>query len=75
MYKLNFAVYSASGPELSEIIEPLQNFLLSSTVYKNFFTDSSSMNACVELHEWCANTAFQSRYDNWAFVEFCAHFG
>ena len=57
---------SAAEDDLSDIIEPLQSYLLSSSAEQNVFTSAESISSCVEL----LDRAIQSCYDPRASVDF-----
>ena len=46
---LGFPSNNAAEAALSDIIEPLQNYLLSSTAQQNISTSAESISSCVEL--------------------------
>ena len=60
----------ADGPDLSEIIEPVQSCLLSSNHKYQIFTDVSSVSERTELHEGSAGTAIEPGYNPWTYVDF-----
>ena len=69
--KFGSAVSSSSGPELFEIIEPVQSYLLACNAEKNIFIDPISVNGCVDLLDVLAGTALHIGYDVWTHVDFC----
>ena len=66
------AVSPFSDPELSEVIEPVQSYLLSHSVENNYFTDPKSIIECVELLNASACSALHSGYDVWTYIDICA---
>ena len=63
--KFGSAVSSSDGPDLSEIIEPVQNCSLSSNVENKIFTSLNSFNECVALLDGFAGSAFHRGYTVW----------
>ena len=61
---------SASDVDLSDIVEPLQSYLLGSSAEQNIFTSAESISSCVELLEEFRDRAIQPCYDPWASVDF-----
>ena len=61
---------SAVEADLSDIIEPLQSYLLSSSFEQNVFTSAESISSCVELLDEFGDKAIQPCYDTWASVDF-----
>ena len=55
---------------LSDVIEPLQSSLLSSTSEQNFFTSAESISSCVELLAEFGLKALQPGYDPLLSVDF-----
>ena len=55
---------------LSDIIEPLQSYLLSSSAEHKIFTSAESILSCVELLDELGDKAVQPYYDPWASVDF-----
>ena len=64
------ATTSSEGPDLGEIIEPLQSYFLSCNPEANKFTDPSTYSECVEIIEIFSGTALRSGYDAWTYVDF-----
>ena len=61
---------SASEVDLSDIVEPLQSYLLGSSAKQNIFTSAESISSCVELLDEFGDRAIQPCYDPWASVDF-----
>ena len=61
---------SAAEVDLSDILEPSQSYLLSSTAEKKIFTSAESTLSCVELLDKFADRAMQPGYDPWTSVDF-----
>ena len=57
-------------PGLSEVMEPLQSYLLSCNRVTNVFTDPSSVSEGVELLESFGGTALGSGCDAWGYLDF-----
>ena len=64
------AMVSTQGPELSQVIEPLQRYFLSRNTEANIFTVPSSVSEYVELWKNFDGTALGSGYDAWGSVYF-----
>ena len=56
--------------DFSDVIEPLQNYLLFSSGEQNIFTSAESISSCVELLDEFGDRAIQPCYDPWASVDF-----
>ena len=56
---------------MSDVIEPLQSYPLSSSSDQNIFTCATSNASCVELLNDFNDKALQPRYDPWVSVDFC----
>ena len=56
--------------DLSDVIEPLQSYLLGSSGEQNIFTNAESISSCVELLDEFGDRAVQPCYDPWASVDF-----
>ena len=56
--------------DLSDVIEPLQSYLLGSSAEQNIFTNAESISSCVELLDEFGDRAIRSSYDPWASVDF-----
>ena len=61
---------SASEVDLSDIVEPLQSYLLGSSAEQIIFTSAESISSCVELLDEFGDRAIQPCYDPWASVDF-----
>ena len=61
---------STAEVELSDIIEPLQSYLLGSSAEQNIFTSAESSSSCVELLDEFGDKALQPCFDAWASVDF-----
>ena len=57
------------GPALSEIIQPVQSYMLSIRPESNIFTDAASATECLEVLESFAGTAAEPGYSPWAYVD------
>ena len=55
---------------MSDIIEPLQSYLLGSSAEQNIFTSAESISSCVELVDEFGDQAIQPCFDPWASVDF-----
>ena len=67
---LGCASKGAAEIDLSDVIEPLQSYLLSSGAEQNIFTTAESLSSCVELLDEFADRAMQPGFDPWASVNF-----
>ena len=56
--------------DLSDVIEPLQSYLLGSGAEQNIFTSAESISSCAELLDEFGDRAIRSSYDPWASVDF-----
>ena len=56
--------------DLSDIIEPLQSYLLGSSAEQNIFTSAESISSCAELLDEFGDRAIRASYDPWASVDF-----
>ena len=56
--------------DLSDIIEPLQSYLLGSKAEQNIFTNAESISSCVELLDEFGDKALQPCFDPCATVDF-----
>ena len=54
--------------DLSSVVEPIQEYLLSSDAEGNFFTDPASISSCMELLETFSDSALQCDYNPWESV-------
>ena len=61
---------STAGVDLSDIIEPLQSYLLGSSAEQNIFNSAESISSCVELLDEFGDRAIQPCFDPWASVDF-----
>ena len=61
---------SATEADLSDIMEPLQSYFLSSSAKQNFFTRAESILSCVKLLDEFRYKAIQPCFDPWASVVF-----
>ena len=61
---------NAAETALSDIIEPLQSYLLGSSAEQNIFTSAESFSSCMELLDEFGAKALQPFYDPWASVDF-----
>ena len=61
---------SAAGVDLSDIIEPLQSYLLSISAEQNIFTNAESISSYVELLDEFGDKAIQACCDPWASAVF-----
>ena len=67
---LGCPIKNAAQTDLSEIIEPLQSYLLGSSAERNIFTNAESNSSCVELLDEFGDKAIQPCYDPCASVDF-----
>ena len=58
------------GPDLSEIIRPIQSCLLCSNPEKTILTDASSITECLETQESFGGIAVKPGYNPWSYVDF-----
>ena len=61
---------STAEVDLSDMIEPLQSYLLGSSAEQNIFTSAKSISSCVELLDEFGDKALQPCFDPWASVDF-----
>ena len=61
---------STAEVDLSEIIEPLQSYLLGSSAEQIIFASAESISSCVELLDEFGDKAIQPCFDPWASVVF-----
>ena len=61
---------STTGVDLSDIIEPLQSYLLGSSSEQNISTSAETISSCVELLDEFGDKAIEPSYDPWANVDF-----
>ena len=61
---------SSAEVDLSDVIEPLQSYLLGSSAEQNIFTSADSISSCAELLDEFGDRAIQASYDPWASVDF-----
>ena len=55
---------------LSDIIEPLQSYIMGSSAEQNIFTNAESISSCVELLDEFGDKAIQPCFDPLASVDF-----
>ena len=61
---------NVAGVDLADLIEPLQSFLLGSSLEQNIFTSAECISSCVEMLAEIGDRALQPCYDPWASVDF-----
>ena len=61
---------STAEVDFSDIIEPLQSYLLGSSAEQNIFTSAESISSCVEFSDEFGDKAIQPCFDPWASVDF-----
>ena len=61
---------SSAEVDLSDIIEPLQSYLLGSSAEQNIFTSAESVSSCAELFDEFGDRAIRASCDPWASVDF-----
>ena len=61
---------STAEVDLSDIIEPLQSYLLGSSAEQNIFTSAESISLCVDSLDEFGDKAIQPCFDPWASVDF-----
>ena len=61
---------NSSAVDLSDLIEPLQSYLLTCNTEQNIFSSADSISSCVEMLAECGDKALQPSYDLWAGVHF-----
>ena len=59
-----------AGVDLADVIEPLQSYLLSSSLEQNIFASAECISSCVEILAEFGDRALQPSYDPWASVVF-----
>ena len=59
-----------SAVDLSDVIEPLQCYLLTCSAEQNIFVSAESISSCVEMLAEFGDRALQPSYDPWASVNF-----
>ena len=64
---------NVAGVDLADVIEPLQSFLLSSSLEQNIFASAECISSCVEMLAEFGDRALQPFYDPWASVDFHGH--
>ena len=67
---LGSPVNSTAEVDLSDIIEPLQSYLLGSSAEQNIFTSAESISSCVEFLDEFGDKALQPCFDPWASADF-----
>ena len=60
----------SSAVDLSDLIEPLQSYLLTCNTEQNIFSSADSISSCVEMLAEFGDKALQPSYDLWAGVDF-----
>ena len=60
---------SVAGVDLSDVIEPVQSYLLSSSSEQNIFLRAECISSCVEKLAEFGDRALQPSYDPWASVD------
>ena len=61
---------SVAEVDLADVIEPLQGYLLSSSLEQNIFASAECISSCVEMLAEFGDRALQPSYDHWASVDF-----
>ena len=61
---------SVAGVDLADVIEPLQSYLLGSSLEQNIFASAQCISFCVEMLAEFGDRALQPSYDPWASVDF-----
>ena len=61
---------NVAGVDLADVIEPLQSYLLSSSLEQNIFASAECISSCVEMLAEFGDRALQPCYDPWASVDF-----
>ena len=61
---------TSSVVDLSDLIEPLQSYLLTCNTEQNIFSSADSISSCVEMLAEFGDKALQPSYDPWASVDF-----
>ena len=61
---------SVAGVDLADVIELVQNYLLSSSSEQNIFASAECFSSCVEILAEFGDRALQPSYDPWASVDF-----
>ena len=61
---------STAEVDFSDIIEPLQSYLLGNSAEQNIFTSAESISSCVELLDEFGDKVLQPCFDPWASVDF-----
>ena len=56
---------NSSAVDLSDLIEPLQSYLLTSNTEQNIFSSADSISSCVEMLAEFGDKALQPSYDLW----------
>ena len=69
--EVKFGSISGIGdkPDLSEIIRPVQSYLLSCCPQSNICTDAASVSDCLEVLESFAGTTVEPGYSPWVYVD------
>ena len=61
---------NVAGVNLADVIEPLQSYLLGSSLEQNVFASAECISSCVEMLAEFGDRALQPSYDPWASVDF-----
>ena len=61
---------NVAGVDLADVIEPLQSYVLSSSLEQNIFASAECISSCVEMLAEFWDRALQPCYDPWASVDF-----
>ena len=61
---------SSNAIDLSDVIEPLQCYLLTCSADQNIFVSVDSISSCVEMLADFGDKSLQHSYDPWASVDF-----
>ena len=61
---------SVAEVDLADVIEPLQSYLLVSSLEQNIFASAECISSCIEMLAEFGDRALQASYDPWASVDF-----
>ena len=61
---------SVAGLDLADVIEPLQRYLLGSSLEQNIFASAECISSCAEMLAEFGDWELQPSYDPWASVDF-----
>ena len=61
---------SVAGVDLADVIEPVQSYLLGSSLEQNIFASAECISSCIEMLAEFVDRALQPSYDPWASVDF-----